>query len=156
MGHGDFDFLIGSWDVSSRRLKDLFVGCEEWDEFPATSRSWGLFEGAASVDEITFPTRGFSGLTLRIYDPERKHWSLYWVTSGNGILLPPVVGQFVDGRGDLYGDDVHDGRAIRVHYIWSRITPTSARWEQEFSVDGEQTWETNWTMEFSRRDSVPA
>jgi hypothetical protein len=139
-------------DVVNRRLKDLLAGSVEWDEFPATSRCWRLFEGAANLDEITFPTRGFSGLTLRVYDPERKEWSLYWVNSHNGLLQPPVVGGFAYSHGDFYGDDVHECRAIRVHYIWSRITPTSARWEQSFSIDHEQTWETNWIMNLTRRD----
>lgn len=57
---------------------------------------------------------------------------------------------FFDGAGIFYGDDTHDGRLVRVRFIWSHITPTSARWEQAFSVDGEQTWETNWVMEFTR------
>jgi hypothetical protein len=62
-----------------------------------------------------------------------------------------VVGRFSGGRGEFYGDDTHEGTPIRVRYIWSDITPTSARWEQAFSVDGEKTWETNWIMEFTRR-----
>lgn len=40
---------------------------------------------------------------------------------------------------------------MRVRYTWSGITADSARWEQAYSVDGEQTWETNWIMEFTRR-----
>jgi hypothetical protein len=58
---------------------------------------------------------------------------------------------WLDGdRGEFYGDDEYDGRPIRVVYVWSAITPTSARWEQAFSLDGGQTWETNWIMESTR------
>jgi len=66
------------------------------------------------------------------------------------VIGAPQVGRFVDGRGEFLGDDVHDGRPIRVRYIWSDITPTTAHWEQAFSTDGGQTWETNWYMESTR------
>lgn len=66
------------------------------------------------------------------------------------MLGPPVVGTFADGRGAFYGDDTNDGQQVTVHFTWSGITATSARWEQEFSVDGGRSWETNWIMEFSR------
>ena len=52
--------------------------------------------------------------------------------------------------GDFYGDDTHESKPIKAHFIWSDITATSARWEQEFSADGGRTWESNWVMEFTR------
>ncbi len=147
----DFDFLVGSWDVHNRRLVERLAGSEEWDEFPATMRSVGAFDGKANFDETVFPTKGFSGLTLRVIDPTTSQWSLYWVSSCRGVPEPPVVGTFTDGRGEFFGDDTHDGRPIRVRFIWSEITGASARWEQAFSVDDERTWETNWIMEFTRQ-----
>lgn len=146
---GDFDFLIGSWRVANRRLTQRLVGSTEWEEFSASSVAWSLLDGSANIDQITFPD-GTSALTLRLYQPDRKQWSLSWATSTEGTLFPPVVGSFSDGTGLFYGDDAQDGTPVRVRYIWSDITPTSARWEQAFSVDQEQTWETNWIMELVR------
>jgi hypothetical protein len=37
-----------------------------------------------------------------------------------------------------------------VRFVWSGCSDTAARWEQAFSVDGGQTWVTNWIMEFTR------
>jgi len=37
-----------------------------------------------------------------------------------------------------------------VRYIWSDITPNSAKWQQAFSDDGGKTWEAKWVMEFHR------
>jgi hypothetical protein len=147
----DFDFFVGSWDVANRRLRRCLVDGDDQEEFPATSECVRLFGGAANMDEISMPDKGYRGLTLRLFDPVRQLWSLYWVSSRDGALQPPVVGRFADGVGLFFGDDTYEGKDVRVRYTWSDITPTSARWAQAFSVDGERTWETNWTMEFTRR-----
>ncbi len=63
---------------------------------------------------------------------------------------PPVKGKFADGVGTFCADDTLRGKPIRVRFTWSKITPTSARWEQAFSPDGGMTWEVNWAMEFRR------
>jgi hypothetical protein len=94
--------------------------------------------------------KGHRGLTFRLFDPARQEWSIWWVNSRDGLLTPPVAGRFADGVGTFHGADTHEGTPVRVRYIWSRITPSSARWEQAFSVDGEQTWETNWIMDLTR------
>ncbi len=151
---GDFDFLVGSWHVANRRLVRRHVGSDEWDEFPGFCVARSFFDGAGSVDEITFPTKGFAGSTVRIFDPTRETWSIYWMTSSRGVLeLPPVVGRFVDGVGTFFADDVDGDRPVRCRFVWSAITPTSCRWEQAFSADGGgRGWETNWVMEFDRAE----
>ncbi|GAA5017557.1 hypothetical protein [Actinopolymorpha pittospori] len=146
----DFDFFTGTWDVANRWRTDFLDETSEWEEFPARSHASRHFAGGASFDEIDFPTKGFSGLTLRLFDPARQEWSLYWASRRTGTLFPPVVGRFTDGRGDFYGDDTHAGTPVRVRFVWSDITAHSARWEQSFSVDGERTWVSNWVMELTR------
>jgi hypothetical protein len=152
----NFDWFVGTWTSKQRRLRDVLVGSEDWYEFPGDHRSWNVLKGAGNFDEAMFPTQGFGGVTLRLYDTSRDDWSLYWASSKTGLSLPPVVGRFGDdGRGVFTGDDVHDGKPITVQYVWSEITETTARWEQSFSTDGGATWETNWIAEFSRTSPNP-
>ena len=135
----------------SRRLVKPLTGSDEWEESPATLVSRSLFDGAANVDEMHFPEQDFKGISLRLFDPATREWTVYWANSRTGLLQPPVTGRFApDGSCELVGDDIHDGVPIRARYRWSRITPTSARWEQAYSVDGGQTWETNWIMDNTR------
>ncbi|NRQ40811.1 hypothetical protein HII36_54755 [Nonomuraea sp. NN258] len=147
----DFDFYAGTWNVVNRRLVKILAGSDEWDEFPGVSVATRHFDGAASFDEIAFPTKGWHGLTVRIYNPATEQWSIYWASSARGVLdTSPMVGSFTGNRGEFYGDDVFEGRPIRCRFIWTVIDENTCRWEQAFSVDGEQTWETNWTMDSTR------
>lgn len=150
-GAGDFSFLIGSWNVTNRRLKHPLTGSDDWDDFPSISECRSVFDGAANFDEISIPARGFSGLTVRLFDPEREEWSLYWASSRDGRLQPPVTGRFANGAGTFYSRETYNGADITVRFVWSDITTDSARWEQAFSTDEGKTWETNWIMGFTRR-----
>ena len=149
----DFDFFHGEWQVANRRRTDFLDADSDWEESEATHWCRPLFDGAANIDEIDMPHLKAKGLTLRLFDQEREEWSLSWSSSRSGKLFPPVVGRFEGDRGEFYGDDTHDGRDVRVRYVWAGVSPVSARWEQAFSTDGGQTWVTNWTMDFTRRAS---
>ncbi|MEU9049848.1 MULTISPECIES: hypothetical protein [unclassified Streptomyces] len=151
----DFDFFHGEWEVRHRRRTDFLDPGSDWEEFPATSRCQPLFDGAANLDEIDMPHLGSKGLTLRLFDRETEQWSLTWSSSRTGKLFPPVFGRFDGERGAFYGDDVHDGKDVRVRFVWSGISATTARWEQAFSTDGGATWLTNWTMDFTRSCGTP-
>ncbi|MFI6438673.1 hypothetical protein [Streptomyces sp. NPDC050759] len=152
----DFDFLHGDWEVVNRRRTDFLDPDSGWEEFPATSRCRPLFDGAANVDEIDMPHLGSKGATLRLFDRETGQWSLNWAASRSGKLYPPVTGRFEGGRGEFYGDDAYDGKAVRVRFVWADVSAVGAHWEQAFSLDGGETWVTNWTMDFSRPSGTPA
>jgi hypothetical protein len=147
----DFDFLVGTFDLENRRLTKALAGCTEWEEFPSTAAGGVVLGGMGHMDEMSMPTKGYSGVTLRLYSAEREQWSLYWISSRNPVIESPVVGRFVDGVGTFYGDDTYEGRPIRVRFLWSNITANSSHWEQAFSDDGEKTWETNWVNDLTRR-----
>ena len=153
-GLHDFDFLVGEWRSHQFKLKERLADCHEWDEFGGTSRFWKLMDGWANVDDNVFnlPGGAYSGVSLRSYDPKTGQWAIWWLDGRNpfGDLDPPVRGRFVDGVGTFYADDTLRGKPIRVLFIWSQITPTSAHWEQAFSPDAGKTWETNWRADFTR------
>nr|WP_133897680.1 hypothetical protein [Streptomyces sp. KS 21] len=155
-GMNDFDFLFGTWDVTNRWRTDFLDPDSDWEEFPALSKASRHFEGAANFDEIEFPTKGFAGLTLRLYDPEREQWSLYWASRRTGTLFPPVTGRFTDGTGVFEGEDTHAGKVVRARFVWKDIRADSARWEQYFSLDEGATWLLNWTMDLTRRTARPS
>jgi len=124
-----------------------------WIEFDGTCAARKILDGHGNSDEsyIGLPGSPYRGMSLRTWDSERRLWSIYWLDSRRpGHLFPPVHGGFDKGVGTFYGDDSFKGRPIRVRYLWSRITTTSARWEQAFSLDEGNSWETNWIMDFTR------
>jgi hypothetical protein len=149
--HG-FDFNHGAWLVTNRRLKARGVGSDDWDIFPSYETAQLWMDGMVSIDESDFPTKGFRGMTVRIYNPEADQWAIYWINSSRGVLEPPVFGRFENGRGRFVGDDVDDGRAVKVRFDWSVTDTDAPRWSQAFSYDEGATWETNWIMEFRRPD----
>ncbi len=150
-GARDFDFFMGRWAISNRRLKERLKGCTEWVEFEATCVSRPLLSGLGNEDDFRAEWRpGFVGMTVRLFNPKTQQWAIYWADHQGCAFEPPVFGAFRGDVGIFEGDDVLNGRPIRVRFTWSRLGADRARWEQAFSPDGGETWETNWVMEMSR------
>jgi hypothetical protein len=151
-GAAAFDFLMGDWTVRHRRLKRRLAGDTEWMLFVGRASARKMLGGLANVDEmnIDLPGGPYVGATLRLFNPGTGLWTIYWMDSRSPALDPPVVGGFTGNTGLFYGDDAFEGRPIRVRFIWTVLSASECAWEQAFSVDMGQSWETNWTMELSR------
>ena len=88
---------------------------------------------------------------MRSFDRATCKWSIWWLDGRNPRQLDtPVVGGFAGDTGVFYADDSLRGALIKVRFIWNANPGGHPTWEQAFSPDAGATWETNWTMEFSR------
>jgi predicted methyltransferase len=85
-------------------------------------------------------------VTLRLFNPESRQWSIYWADSVTAVLQQPMIGEFKNGRGEFYGQDTLDGKAILVREIYTASSPTLRHLEVAYSQDGGRTWEMNWKM----------
>ena len=145
-GEHDFDFEIGNWKTHISRLQHPLSGSTTWLEYDGTSVVRKVWNGAANLVELEVDGSAghIEALSLRLYNPESRQWSLNFSNAAAGVMSIPTIGEFRDGRGEFYDQEFYRGRAILVRFIISDITPTGCRFEQAFSDDGGKTWEVNW------------
>jgi hypothetical protein len=149
-----FDFIAGDWRTHHKKLKERLAGSHDWIEFDGTQKAWLLMNGTANTDDNVFniPGGGYSGVTVRAYDPKTGEWRIWWLDGRypSGAMDPPMVGRFVNGIGTFYADDTFKGKPVKVRFIWHNLSHDRSHWEQAFSADSGKTWETNWTTDFER------
>jgi hypothetical protein len=152
-GQHDFDFEFGSWKTHIRRLLRPLTGSDSWVELDGISTVRKVWDGRANLGEldVSNATTHLEGLSLRVYSPESRQWSIYWANSSDGRLGPAMIGEFRNGRGEFYDQELFQGSAIYVRFVFSDLTPRSFRLEQSFSSDGGKTWEPNWIATFARQ-----
>jgi hypothetical protein len=151
-GQHDFDFEIGTWTTHLSRLRGPLTGSTDWVEHVGTTVVREVWGGRANLVELDVDGPGghIEALSLRLYNPQSRQWSLHFAGSGDGTLAPPAVGAFADGRGEFHGQETMAGKVIFVRFVISDISATSCRFEQSFSADGGRTWELNWVAVDSR------
>jgi hypothetical protein len=151
-GARDFDFEFGAWKAHVSRLAEPLTGSTRWVEYTGTSVVRKIWGGRANLGELEVEgTAGrIEGLSFRLYNPETCLWSIRWASSRDGELGEPMIGEFRDGIGEFYNQEMFRGQAVFVRFIFSEITANSFRLEQAFSADGGKTWEANWIARFER------
>jgi len=136
----DFDFLTGKWTMDNKRLKTRLNNCTEWIPFNATGDYNMILNGIGNMDIYKS-----AFITVRLYNPETKLWSLYWADSNYGSMDPPVVGSFEGNIGKFYCKDTFQGKPVIVMFRWEIKGKNDYLWSQAFSPDNGVTWEFNST-----------
>ena len=145
-GQHDFDFEFGTWKTHLRRLQKPLSKSTTWVEYDGTTVVSKVLDGRANLVELKVdgPAGRLEGLSLRLYNPQTRQWTLNYANIKDGQMTTPSVGEFKDGRGEFYNDDTYNGRPIVVRFIITKIADDQYRFEQSFSDDGRKTWEVNW------------
>jgi len=155
-GQHDFDFNIGTWKIHSRLLLHPLTGSTDWVELNGTVHVRKVWNGRAQLEELeTDGSIGhFEGLALYVYNPKAHQWSQSFVDSAAGELNQPRIGEFKNGRGELFGQQSSNGRTIFVRLVLSDITPNSHHLEQSYSDDGGKTWQPNFVATMTRDEET--
>ena len=142
----DFDFEFGTWKTHVSRLAHPLSGSKEWIDLDGTSVVRSILDGRANLVELDVagPSGHITGISLRLYSPDTRQWSLNYANLRNGALTAPVVGAFSNSRGEFFGADTLDGKPVFVRFVITCPAPDVCHFEQAFSNDGGNTWEANW------------
>jgi len=141
----DFDYLVGDWKLSNRKLKSRLTHSTEWIPFESRVEMRQILGGVGNIDKYTDSASGkpYEGVALRLFDTNTKLWSIYWADSSSGHLDPPVVVSFENGVGHFFARDTYKGQKIIVVFRWDVRNPARPIWSQAFSADEGKTWEWN-------------
>jgi hypothetical protein len=153
-GQHDFDFEIGSWTTRLSRLLRPLTGSTEWVEYEGRTMVHKVWDGRANLVELHVdgPAGRIEALSLRLYNPESRQWSLNFSNSATGTMSHSLTGEFKDARGEFYSQELFNGRVILGRFVISDISSNSCRFEQSFSDDGGGSWEVNWIATDTRTD----
>jgi hypothetical protein len=144
----DFDFFEGKWKLHNKKLISRLNQSNEWLEFESTQEMYKVLNGIGNVDNFLaeFDRQPFEGMTVRLFNPKTKLWSIYWADSNEGRLDPPVVGSFENNIGHFFTKDIFNSKNILVVFRWDARDKNKPIWSQAFSDDNGKTWEWNWYM----------
>jgi len=149
--YSDFDFLEGKWHVQNRKLKERLAGCTEWVTFESEIHLRKTLMGNIENYYALFGGVPFEGMAVRLFDPQTKLWTIYWIDSSIPKMdTHPVEGSFENKVGEFFTKDVFNGKVILVVYKWDATNAVHPIWSQAYSSDEGLSWEWNWEMVLSK------
>jgi hypothetical protein len=139
LGPDALDFWLGEWQLT-------------WGESGRGTNRIERTVGDRVVQE-TFEGHGprgtLHGFSVSIREGAGGPWRQAWVDSTGGYL--DLLGVEVDGRISFQRTSLEDGVSVTQRMVWLDVTPASLRWEWQRSTEGDDSWETTWSIAYRRR-----
>ena len=129
-----FNFWLGEWEAA-------------WGEDgKGTNYVERILDGRVVQENFTAPD--LHGISVSVYDPERKLWCQTWVDN-NGSYLD-FTGNFEDGKMILSRAAIVRGEKCRQRMVWYNIQKNEFDWSWERSDDEGSTWRRLWQIKYTR------
>ena len=130
-----FDFWLGEWD------------CTWGEDGKGTNHVLRIMDDKVIQENFSAPD--LNGMSVSVYDHERKLWCQTWVDN-NGSYLD-FTGTFEDGKMILSRDAIVRGEACKQRMVWYNIEADQFNWNWERSDDGGNTWRALWQIKYKRK-----
>lgn len=130
-----FNFWLGEWD------------CTWGEDGKAANHVLRIMDDKVIQENFSAPD--LQGMSVSVYDAERKLWCQTWVDN-NGSYLD-FTGKYEDDKMILVRDAIVRGEACKQRMVWYNIEAGQFDWNWERSYDGGQTWRTLWQIKYKRK-----
>lgn len=130
-----FDFWLGKWD------------CTWGEDGKGTNHVLRIMNDKVIQENFSAPD--LKGMSVSVYDPERKLWCQTWVDD-NGSYLD-FTGKFEEGKMILSRDAIVRGETCKQRMVWYNIEADRFDWNWERSDDGGNTWRVLWQIKYERK-----
>ena len=101
------------------------------------------------IIQENFSAPELKGMSVSVYDPERKLWCQTWVDNSGSYL--DFTGGFNDGKMILSRDAIVRDEACKQRMVWYNIEADQFDWNWERSDDGGDTWRVQWQIKYKRK-----
>jgi len=148
-----FGQFVGEWDLDGVYARGT---PDEWHVPGEWLFSW-ILDGTAIQDTFICPSRKEQahnphpdaeyGTTVRFYNPDKHVWDICYGGYGYMYVLEArqVGGQIIVANKDDAGG--------MNQWVFSDITPVSFHWQNRTSYDGGGTWQVNFEVFASKRQT---
>jgi hypothetical protein len=130
-----FNFWLGEWD------------CTWGENGKATNNVLHIMDDKIIQENFSAPE--LKGMSVSVYDPERKLWCQTWVDNSGSYL--DFTGGFNDGKMILSRDAIVRDEACKQRMVWYNIEADQFDWNWERSDDGGDTWRVQWQIKYKRK-----
>lgn len=135
-GFHQFDFWIGTWEVSSQGTA-------------AGHNTIMPFAGGCALLENWTGVDGGKGKSINLWRPAEQRWTQHWVGSDGSIL--DLSGGLVDGRMELAGPVRQTPKGpVMARITWTPVSENEVRQVWELSLDNGATWRSNFDGSYIR------
>jgi hypothetical protein len=147
------DWFIGQWAVFSRSLQED----GSWLEENMRAEHSTILGGHVIFEHFNGPLLGqpFEAWSLRKFNPQADHWEQRWVdTTPSGFA--DWTGAW-DADSQTFTGYANRGRSAEgvlnekaAREVFFEIEPARFQWKYERTINGGQTWEIAWTLDYTR------
>lgn len=145
-GSPDLDFWVGTWDLAWP-----VPGDTTGQRAHGTNTITKTYGGCVIEERFTADT-GLEGMSISVFNSRFRLWQQTWADNAGSYIV-------LTGRRDADGHMVlstepftnAQGQTQINRMTWRDITEDALTWHWQRSLDGGESWQTVWSIDYRRR-----